>query len=75
MRGANNTVGRMMLCRTFSSLHTTPGQPITAYFRQLLDIRNQLVGTAEEITDSAFKTHIFTIIPPMFAITIEILQS
>jgi len=73
--GANNTVGRMTLCCTFSSLRFTPGQPITTYFGQLLDIRNQHVGTAEAITDSAFKTHIFTTLPPMFAITIEILQS
>jgi len=75
MDGANNTVSRMTLCRTFSSLCPTPGQPITTYFGQLLDIRNQLVGTAEAITDSAFKTHIFTTLPPMFAVTIEILQS
>jgi len=75
MDGANNTVGRMTLCRTFSSLRPTPGQPITTYVGQLLDIRNQLVGTAEAITDSVFKTHIFTTLPPMFAVTIEILQS
>ena len=75
MDGANNTVGRMTLSHTFSSLHPTPGQPITNYFGQLLDIRNQLVGTAQAITDSAFKTHIFTTLPPMFAVTIKILQS
>jgi len=75
MDGANNTVGRMTLCRKFSSLRPIAGQPITAYFGQLLEIRNQLVGTAEAITDSAFKTHIFTTLPSMFAVTIEILQS
>jgi hypothetical protein len=75
MDGANNTVGRMTLCRKFSSLRPTAGQPITTYFGQLLEIRNQLVGTAEAITDSAFKTHIFTTLPSMFAVTIEILQS
>jgi len=75
MDGANNTVGRMTLYRAFSALRPTPGQPITAYFGQLLDIRNQIIGTAEAITDSAFKTHIFTTLPPMFAVTVEILQS
>jgi len=75
MDGANNSVGRMTLYRTFSSLRPIAGQPISAYFGRLLEIRNQLVGTDEAITNTAFKTHIFTTLPPMFAVTIEILQS
>jgi len=74
MDGANNSVGRMTLYRTFSSLCPTAGQPISAYFGLLLKIRNQLIGTDEAITNTAFKTHIFTTLSPMFAVTIEILQ-
>lgn len=75
MDGANNTVGRMTLCRKFNSLRPTAGLPITSYFGQLLEIRNELAGSTEAITDSTFKTHIFTTLPPMFAVTVEILQS
>jgi hypothetical protein len=75
MDGANNAVGRMTLCIKFNSLRPTAGLPINSYFAQLLEIRNQLAGSAEAISDSSFKTHVVTTLPSIFAVTVEILQS
>jgi hypothetical protein len=44
---ANTSVGRMRLFRKFSTLRPIPGQPIIAYFSQLLEVTSRLVGSAE----------------------------
>jgi len=75
MDAASTAVGRMTLFRKFNTLRPTAGQPINTYFAQLLEIKNQLLGSAEAIHDVAFKTHIFTTLPSLFAVTVEILQS
>lgn len=75
MDAANTAVGRMTLFRKFHALRPIAGQPINTYFAQLQEIKNQLVGSAEAISDVSFKTHIFTTLPSMFAVTVEILQS
>jgi len=40
-----------------------------------MEIKNQLAGSDEAISDASFKTHIFTTLPSIFSVTVEILQS
>jgi len=68
-------VGRMILLRKFQTSKPTTGELTPSYFSQLMEIRNQLVGSDEAISDVSFKTHIFTTLPSIFSITVEILQS
>jgi len=75
MDTANTTVGRLTLFRQFSLLRLVPGQPISTYFSQLLNITNQLAGTPEAVPDMVLKNHSFTTLPEMFKISIKVLQS
>jgi hypothetical protein len=61
----STSVGRQALYSAFSELHPKPGAPIGDYFSQLLEIRNQITGTNEAISDAAFKTHLFKTLPPV----------
>jgi len=72
---ANSSVGRISLFRKFSTLHPTPGQPLNAYFAELLDITTELTGSEEAVSDVVLKNHIYTTLSPAYAVTIEILQS
>jgi hypothetical protein len=72
---ANSSVGRMALFRKFSTLRPTPGQPLNAYFAELLDITTELAGSEEAVPDMVLKNHIYTTLPPAYAVTIQILQS
>jgi len=72
---ANSLVGRMSLFRKFSTLRPTPGQPLNAYFAELLDITTELTGSEQAVSDMVLKNHIYTTLPPAYAVTIEILQS
>ena len=72
---ANSSVGRMSLFRKFSTVCPTPGQPLKAYFAELLDITNELVGSAEAVSDVVLKNHIYTTVPPAYVVTIALLQS
>jgi len=72
---ANSSVGRMSLFRKFSTLRPTPGQPLNAYFAELLDITTELAGAEEAVSDVVLKNHIYMTLPPAYAVTIEILQS
>jgi hypothetical protein len=40
------------------------GEPFEDFFAKLIDIRNRLRGTSDEITDSHFKVHILSSMPP-----------
>ena len=72
---ANLSVRRMSLFRKFSTLRPTPGQPLNAYFAELLDITTDLAGSEEAAPDVVLKNHIYTTLPPAYAVTIENLQS
>jgi len=72
---ANSSVARMSLFRKFSTLRPTPCQPLNAYFAELLDITTELAGSQEAVPDIVLKNHIYTNLPPTYAVTIEILQS
>jgi len=72
---SNSSVRRMSLFRKFSTLRPTPGQQLNAYFAELLDITTELTGSEEAVSDMVLKNHIYTTLPPAYAVTIEILQS
>jgi len=65
----------MSLFRKFSTLCPTPGQLLSAYFTELLDITTELTGSEEAVSDVVLKNHIYTTLPPAYVVTIEILQS
>jgi hypothetical protein len=46
---------RYTLACQFGNLKPKDGEPLEDYFGKLLDIQNQLIGTADEILDSLFK--------------------
>jgi len=72
---ANSSVRRMSLFRKFSTLRPTPGQPLNAYFAELVDITTDLAGSEEAVSNMVLKNHTYTILPPAYAVTIEIFQS
>jgi len=47
---------------------------MNTYFTRLIDYHNQLSGSAEEISEDSFVTHLFTHIPKEFATTINIFE-
>jgi hypothetical protein len=51
---ASTTVGRQALYQQFMSMKPIPGAPIGDYFSSLLEIRNQIMGSSEAISDVAF---------------------
>jgi hypothetical protein len=75
MDAAGTVVGRMTLRRKFHALRPVAGEPINTYFSRLMEVKNQLIGTAEAICDAEFKTHVYTSLPSMFAVIVIILQS
>jgi hypothetical protein len=75
MDTASNVVGRMTLLRKFHALRPIAGQPIDTYFSQLLEVKYQLDGSAQAISDAEFQNHICTTLPSGFDITVAILQA
>lgn len=61
---ASTAVGRQAIYRQFCSLRPTPGEPIGNYFAKLMELRNQINGTPEAISNVAFKTHVFAYLLP-----------
>ncbi|CCX15140.1 Protein of unknown function [Pyronema omphalodes CBS 100304] len=53
------------------SMRRVLGAPISDYFSSLLEIRHQIVGSSEAISDVAFQTHIFSSLPPVFEVNAE----
>jgi len=72
---ANSSIGRMSLFQKFSTLRPTPGQPLNTYFAELLEITTELADSEEAVSNMILKNHIYTTLPPAYAVTIEILQS
>ena len=72
---ASTAVGRQALYQKFMTLRPAPGKPIGEYLASLLEIRNQIAGTPEAISDVACKTHIFTSLPEVFEVTLKIQQN
>jgi hypothetical protein len=75
MNTANTATGRQQIYREFTSLRPVPGAPIGEYFAKLSDLRMQIAGTDEEISDTAFKTHLFDTLPKVFEMTAKFQQN
>jgi hypothetical protein len=71
----STAVGRQALYQQFMSMKPIPGAPIGDDFSSLLEIHNQIVGSSEAISDIAFRTHIFSCLPPVYEVTGKILQN
>jgi hypothetical protein len=69
---ASTEVGRQALNRSFTSIRPTPGAPIDDFFTRLIEIQDQLQGTAEEINDASFKSHALGVLPKNFNVTAQI---
>ena len=72
---ASTAIGRQALYQKFMTLKPVKGKPIGEYLSDLLEIRNQIAGTPEEISDVACKTHIFTLLLAVFDMTLKIQQN
>jgi hypothetical protein len=75
MDATSTVVGRMTLLRKFHALRPVAGESINTYFSRLMEVRNQLMGTPEAISDAEFKIHVFTSLPTMFDVIVIILQA
>jgi hypothetical protein len=75
MYAAGTVVGRMTILRKFHALRPIAGQPINTYFSRLLEVKNQLAGSAQAISDAEFQNHLYTSLPSMFDVIVEILQA
>jgi hypothetical protein len=71
---AGTSVGRAELYNAFTTIRPIPGHPIVDFFTQLLEIRNQDIGTDKAIPDMIFKSHVCHSLPEAFDITVRILQ-
>jgi hypothetical protein len=67
-------LGRTQILCKFHACHTGKDGKMTTYFTRLIDYDNQLSGSAEEISEESFVTHLCTHIPKEFATTINIFE-
>jgi hypothetical protein len=75
MDKANTATGRQAIYHKFITMKPAPGAPIGEYFSDLTELRNQIAGTDEKISDTAFKTHIFNTMPAVFEMTVKFQQN
>ena len=66
---ASTAIGCQAIYRKFMSLRQAKGEPIGDFLASLLEIRNQIARTPEQISDIACKTHIFSSLPDIFDFT------
>ena len=57
---ASTKLGSTQVVRKFTAFRPSPDTTVTLYFTKLIAFRKMLIGTTENITDDALKTHIFT---------------
>jgi len=72
---ANTKLGRATIYRKFMKTKPTPGRPISEFFNTLINLRNQIAGTKEAISDMTFLTHIYESMPPSFGVSVDVQQS
>jgi hypothetical protein len=71
---ASTKLGRTQVLRKFTASRPSPDETVTQYFTKLIAFRKKLIGTTENITDDAMKTHIFTTLSKSYETTIQILE-
>ena len=67
-------LGRTQVLQKFTSSRPSPDEMVTQYFTKLIAFCKKLIGTTENITDDAMKTHIFTTLPNSHETTVQILE-
>lgn len=66
MNPAETAMGRQSLAHKFENTRYHPGEPVASFFERLVDIYEQLEGTKEPISESAFLRHAFKELPAQF---------
>jgi hypothetical protein len=66
--------GRTQILHKFPAWHAVKDEKMTTYFTHLIDERNKLGSSAEEISEDSFVTHFFTHIQKEFPTTINIFE-
>jgi hypothetical protein len=73
----DNTLSKLgrtqMLCK-FHAYHPANDEKMNTYFTRLFDYRYQLSGSAKEISEDGFVTHLFTSIPKKCSTMINIFK-
>jgi len=64
-------LGRPQILRKFHACRPAKDLKMCTYFTRLIDYCNQLSGSAEQISEDSFVTHLFTHIPEEFATTVN----
>jgi hypothetical protein len=67
-------LGRTQILHKFHACCPAQDEKMNIYFSRLIDYRNQLSGSADEISEDTLVTHLFTYIPKEFAPTINIIE-
>jgi hypothetical protein len=71
---ASTKLGCTQVLRKFTASRPSPDETVTLYFTTLIAFHKKLIGTTENITDDAMKTHIFTTLSKSYEMTIQILE-
>jgi hypothetical protein len=58
----------------FTASRPSQDETVTQYFTKLIAFRKKLIGTTENITDDAMKTHIITTLSKSYETIIQILE-
>jgi hypothetical protein len=71
---ATRKLSRTQLLRKFTASRPSPDEMVTQYFTKLILFRKKLIGSTENITNAAMKTHIFTTLSNSYETTFQILE-
>jgi hypothetical protein len=71
---ASTKLDRTQVLRDFTTSRPSPDETVTQYFTKQIAFSKKLIGTTENITDDAMKTHIFTTLSNSYETTIHILE-
>jgi hypothetical protein len=71
---ASMKLGRIQVQRKFTASRPSPEETVTQFFTKQIALCKKLIGTTENVTDDAMKTHIFTHLSNSYQTTIQILE-
>jgi hypothetical protein len=60
LHNASTNLGGNKVTRKFTAYRPSPEEMVTQYVTVLITSRKKLIGTTENLTDDAMKTHCFT---------------
>ena len=71
---ASMKLGHTQVLRKFTASRPSLDKTVTQYFTKQIAFHKKLIGTTENVTDDAMKTHIFTTLSKSYETTIQILE-